>query len=130
MKPIIFISLVLVASSHAAAQSGASIPLSPAYSADELTALPTRDWTGAGGNVYNQRYSPLDQINRDNVGELKGVWRTHLNGSGLEPKYSAEASPVVHDGVLYISTGANDVFALDVETGTILGPTRPTSARP
>jgi alcohol dehydrogenase (cytochrome c) len=83
-------------------------------------AWPTRDWPANNGNIYNQRYSPLAQINRDNVSALKGVWRTHLRGSGLEPKYSAEASPVVHDGVLYISTGENDVFALDVETGTIL----------
>ncbi len=120
MKLRLLLAAILAASSSALAQNSPSIPLSPAYSADELTALPRRDWTGAGGNVTNQRYSPLDQINRDNVGELKGVWRTHLNGSGLEPKYSAEASPVVHDGVMYISTGANDVFSLDVETGAIL----------
>jgi quinohemoprotein ethanol dehydrogenase len=96
------------------------ISLSPAYSAKELTNAPTRDWPANGGNIYQQRYSPLDQINPDNVAALKGVWRTHLNGSGLEAKYSAEATPVIHDGVVYISTGANDVFALSVENGEIL----------
>ena len=99
---------------------GSHIPLAPAYSADQLSALPVRDWPLSGGNLQGQRYSPLTQIDRENVDNLKGVWRTHLNGSGLAPKYSAEAAPVVHDGVLYISTGENDVFALSVDTGDIL----------
>jgi alcohol dehydrogenase (cytochrome c) len=97
-----------------------TIPRSPAFTADELVALPGRDWVANGGNVFNQRYSTLTQINRDNVADLKGVWRTHLRGSGLESKYSGEATPVVYEGVLYIVTGANDVFALSVETGEIL----------
>ncbi len=120
MRKILIFAVVLTFTSGAAAQADDGIPLSPAYSAQQLVAQPTRDWPGAGGNIYNQRFSPLDQINRDNVQGLKGVWRTHLDGSGLEPKYSGEASPVVHDGVLYISTGANDVFALAVESGSIL----------
>jgi quinohemoprotein ethanol dehydrogenase len=97
-----------------------AISKAPAFSADELVAWPTRDWPTVGGNIFNQRYSALTQIDRDNVAQLKGVWRTHLNGSGLEPKYSGEATPVVHDGVIYIATGADDVFALGVETGEIL----------
>jgi quinohemoprotein ethanol dehydrogenase len=96
------------------------IPLSPDFSKDDLMVLPTRDWPLSGGNLYNQRFANLDQVTAENVEGLKGVWRTHLNGSGLEPKYSAEAPPVVYDGVIYISTGANDVFALSVESGEIL----------
>ena len=88
----------------------------PAFTADELTALPEQDWITNGGTVFNQRYSPLDQINPSNVSDLKGVWRIHL-GSATEAKYSGEAQPLVHDGVAYISTGASDVFALDVESG-------------
>ncbi|TAJ94078.1 MAG: quinonprotein alcohol dehydrogenase [Gammaproteobacteria bacterium] len=102
------------------AQQPAAIKPAPAFTAQQLLALPTGDWPTNGGNLYNQRYSPLTAINRDNVGQLKGVWRTHLNGSGLETKYSGEAQPLVHDGVIYISTGADDVFALSVETGAIL----------
>ena len=48
--------------------------------------------------------------------ELKGVWRTRLNGSGVGTKYSGEAQPMVHDGVIYVVTGADDVFAIGVET--------------
>jgi len=95
-------------------------PLAPAFSAKELTASPTDSWITNGGNVYNQRYSPLTRINRDNVAQLKPQWRTHLNGSGTESKYSGQAQPLVYDGVIYVPTGANDVFALDVDSGKIL----------
>jgi alcohol dehydrogenase (cytochrome c) len=89
----------------------------PAFSADALIASPRSGWITNGGNVYNQRYSPLDQINRDNVHELKAVWRARLDGSGSGPQHSGEAQPIVYDGVVYVVTGDNDVFAISVETG-------------
>ncbi len=82
-----------------------------------LVAPPTKDWPTNGGNWYNQRYSPLTSINRSNVANLKGVWHAHLDGSGVGPQYSGEAQPLVADGVIYMSTGANDVFALDAASG-------------
>ena len=85
-----------------------------------LAQLPVAGWPTNGGDFYNRRFSPLTAINRDNVANLKGVWLTHLNGSGIGPPYSGEAQPIVADGVIYVSTGANDVFALDVATGAIL----------
>jgi alcohol dehydrogenase (cytochrome c) len=81
------------------------------------TQLPVADWPTNGGNLYNQRHSPLTQINRDNVADLRGVWRARLDGSGVDTKYSGEAEPIVYDGVLYIITGADDVFAIDVTSG-------------
>jgi alcohol dehydrogenase (cytochrome c) len=90
------------------------------FSAARLVAPPTANWPTNGGNLYNQRYSALDLINRDNVAQLKGVWRARLNGSGVAPKYSGEGQPIVYDGVVYISTGANDVFALSLDSGAIL----------
>jgi alcohol dehydrogenase (cytochrome c) len=90
------------------------------FSAAGLTAAPTTGWPTNGGNLYNQRYSPLTAINRTNVGQLKGVWRARLRGSGTAPQYSGAAQPIVYDGVAYVSTGANDVFALSIDTGEIL----------
>jgi len=87
---------------------------------DDLSAPPTDGWLKSGGNLFNQNYSPLTQINRQNVANLKGVWRARLEGSGLATKYSGEAQPVVHDGVVYIVTGADDVFAISVKTGKTL----------
>jgi alcohol dehydrogenase (cytochrome c) len=90
------------------------------FSGARLTAHPTTSWPTNGGNLYNQRYSPLTAINRDNVTQLKGVWRARLRGSGTAPQYSGFASPLVYDGVAYVSTGANDVFAVSLDKGEIL----------
>jgi alcohol dehydrogenase (cytochrome c) len=90
------------------------------FSSEQLAALPRASWPTNGGSLYNQRYSPLTQINRANVGLLGGVWRTHLRGSGVGSQYSGSAQPVVYDGVVYVITGANDVFALSVDSGEIL----------
>jgi alcohol dehydrogenase (cytochrome c) len=91
-----------------------------ALSAAALTALPTTSWPTNGGNLHNQRYSPLKAIDRSNVAQLKGVWRSRLRGSGTQPQYSGFAAPIVYDGVAYVSTGANDVFALSIDSGEIL----------
>jgi hypothetical protein len=64
--------------------------------------------------IYNQRYSPLTEITVENVSQLKCVWRTRLRGSGVGAQYSGSAQPIVYDGVIYVITGANDVFALAV----------------
>ncbi|HKE85879.1 MAG TPA: hypothetical protein VKB50_19100, partial [Vicinamibacterales bacterium] len=91
-----------------------------AFSAAKLAAPPTTGWPTNGGNLYNQRYSPLKAINRTNVAQLKGVWRARLQGSGTQPQYSGFAQPLVYEGVAYVSTGANDVFALSLDGGEML----------
>jgi quinohemoprotein ethanol dehydrogenase len=102
------------------AAAGAPIEPSPAFSGQQLLAPPSADWPTNGGNLYNQRYSALTSINRDNVKDLKGLWRAHLNGSGLGAQYSGQGQLLVYDGVIYVVTGNDDVFALDVKTGAIL----------
>jgi alcohol dehydrogenase (cytochrome c) len=122
MKP--FLTRTLIASVllgtlvSAFAQSAA--PPTPAFTPADLRQAPTAAWITNGGNVYNQRYSPLDRINRNTVGALKANWRTHLNGSGLGANYSGQGQTLFHEGVLYTTTGASDVFAVDVKTGAIL----------
>jgi alcohol dehydrogenase (cytochrome c) len=87
---------------------------------DPLVAPPTTNWPTNGGNYYNQRHSPLTAIDRSNVANLKGVWRTRLGGSGAGPQHSGEAQPLVVDGVIYVPTGASDLFAIDVVSGAIV----------
>ena len=94
-----------------------SIPKAPAFSASDLNAPAGRDWITNGSSLTNDRYSSLDSINTKNVGNLKLAWQTHLDGSGATKVYSQEATPLVFDGVMYISTGNDDVFALDAATG-------------
>jgi alcohol dehydrogenase (cytochrome c) len=91
----------------------------PAFSAEQLSQEPLGWWITNGGTLANQRYSPLDEITTDNVDGLKGVWMTDLGKSGVAAKYSQEAQPIFYDGVLYVPTGEDDVFAVDVETGKV-----------
>jgi alcohol dehydrogenase (cytochrome c) len=105
----------------AAQSTRPSVPRpAPAFTAKQLAALPRDGWITNGGNIFNQRYSPLAQINRDTVARLKPSWRVGLNGSGAASKYSGQGQPLEHDGVIYMVTGADDVFAIDVETGAML----------
>src|SRR4051812_22298143 len=88
----------------AATTVDAQIKPAPKFTASQLQALPTDSWITNGGSLFNQRYSPLDRINRGNVAQLKGKWRTHL-GSGLGAQHSGQGQPIVHNGVIYITTG-------------------------
>lgn len=113
---ICFVPMLVIAT----LQRGVAAEGAETLSRAALNSLPRDGWRTNGGNYANQRYSPLTIIDRGNVGTLKGVWRTHLKGSGVGPQYSGSAQPIVHDGRIFIVTGANDVFALDVATGAIL----------
>src|SRR5215208_1090313 len=112
---LIVVGTLMVPATLAEAQSGPSFR-SPTH--DELTKTQAggNDWITYGGSLWNQRYSTLDQINLSNVTQLKGAWLTRL-GSGRGSKYRFEADPLVIDGVMYIPTGNDDVFALDARTG-------------
>ncbi len=126
MRSLCFVaalSLPLLAQGAETAKPAAAAPArviapAPAFTAKQLAAPPTASWITNGGSLWNQRYSPLAAIDKDNVGNLKGVWRTHLE-SGID-RSSPDRASLFHDGVIYMVTGANDVFALDVDTGAIL----------
>jgi alcohol dehydrogenase (cytochrome c) len=101
------------------------LPVLPVAAADpEIDSLvrrpPGKDWVTNGGDLTNQRYSTLKQIDTTNVKQLKGAWMTRLKGSGVGGKYSFEASPLVKNGIMYVITGNDDVFALNAKTGEIL----------
>jgi quinoprotein glucose dehydrogenase len=94
---------------HAVAQS--SHP--PASSAD--------DWPYYGHDAGGMRYSPLSQINRENVATLKVAWTFHVgdisDGSNGKKRSGLETTPILVDGKLYLTTAFNRVFAIDPETG-------------
>jgi alcohol dehydrogenase (cytochrome c) len=70
------------------------------------------DWPSYGRDYTNRRFSPLAQISPANVGQLRLAWRYK---TGIP--HSFEASPVVIDGTMYVSTPLNHVVALDAATG-------------
>ena len=93
------------------------VPLSAAEPTDGGIA----DWTYYGGDPGGSRYSPLTQINKSNVAELKAAWEYHTgdvsDGSDNRRKSEFETTPIVADGAMYLSTPFNRVVALDPETG-------------
>ena len=78
---------------------------------DDGPGYPGQDWLFAGGDHSSSRYSTLTDISTDTVDRLGGAWVTRLEGG-----VSSRATPVVKDGILYLSAGAN-VFAIDAMTG-------------
>ena len=97
----------------------AVIAPSVAWAQGDLRKPAGKEWLTIGGDWHNTRYSTLNQINRNNVKNLKGAWVVHL-GSGLGLKYSMEGTPIVKDGIMYIATGNDDVYALDAKTGALI----------
>ena len=75
-------------------------------------AVVDADWSNIGFDAKEQRYSPLDQINDGNVDQLDIAWFKDLPDARGQ-----EATPVVVDGKLYISTAWSKVFAYDAKTG-------------
>jgi len=79
------------------------------------------DWTAYGRDAGGTRYSPLAQVTRQNVAQLTPAWEYHtgaLNSkSDLNEKAAFEATPILVDGTLYLSTPFNQVIALDPVTG-------------
>ena len=111
--------LVMIAAAFGVLLAGAARAADPEI--DRLLQSPVgKDWVTNGGNLTNQRYSTLKQIDTSNVKQLKGAWMTRLKGSGFGGKYSLEATPIVKDGVMYMTTGNDDVFALNAKTGEFL----------
>jgi PQQ-dependent dehydrogenase (methanol/ethanol family) len=70
------------------------------------------EWTVYGGDLSNTRYAASDQINAENVKGLHLVWMFQTGVLG-----SFETTPIVEDGVMYITTPYNHVFAIDARTG-------------
>src|SRR5262245_3258819 len=81
----------------------------------------TDEWIAYGRDAGGTRYSPLTQINRENVKQLKVAWTYHtgaLEVKGRSVNNAAfEATPILVDGTLYLSTPFSRVIALDPTTG-------------
>jgi quinoprotein glucose dehydrogenase len=70
------------------------------------------------GDNRSLRYSPLDQLTRENVSGLRVAWEHDLGPIGPKPEFKNESAPLYIDGTLYLTAGINrDVIALDPATG-------------
>ena len=79
------------------------------------------EWPTYGGDLRARRYSPLDQIDRSNVGRLEIAWRWRANNFGPWPEIRSSTTPLMVGGVLYTTAGATrSVVAIDAATGETL----------
>jgi quinoprotein glucose dehydrogenase len=86
------------------------------------------EWRAYNGNYASTRYSPLDQINKDTVKNLKVVWRQSLTPDAVKegregvppPPANNQTTPLMVDGLVYFSTGIGGVAAVDAATGKVV----------
>ena len=79
-----------------------------------IASPPAGEWLSYGRTYEEQRFSPLDKIDADNVGKLGLAWY-----ADLDTARGQEATPLMHDGVLYVTTAWSKVFAYDAKTGAL-----------
>src|SRR5262249_33197965 len=79
------------------------------------------DWPVYGRDAGGSRYSPLAQINRENINNLKIAWTYRTGASEVKAAFAKkaafEATPILVDGLLYLTTPYSRVIALDPATG-------------
>ena len=80
-----------------------------------LIAITSTDWPSYGGGPTQTRYSPLTQINAENVASLKVAW-TYDTGDAFKGS-EMQCQPVVAHGVMYAASPKLRVFALDAASG-------------
>lgn len=83
-----------------------------------------QEWRYYGGDAFGTKFSPLDEIDKSNVKRLKPAWifdsGDSSDGSRYPSRSAFEATPLVVDGVMYVSTSFHRLFALDAETGKVI----------
>ena len=100
--------------------------------AQGTAAQPVGEWHYYGGDKGFTRYSPLDQIGRDNVGNLKVLWRRPKVNARLREAFpdlvvddNLKSTPIMVGGVLYAPNGVGLVEAFDAGTGQTIWEQQP-----
>src|SRR5580693_3997120 len=106
------LALVLILAVHVIAQQPGRnlVPLTE----DNLRNPSANDWLMYNRTYDAQRFSPLQQINKSNVGQLKLAWSV-TQGAGAQ-----EGIPLVHDGVMYLQAPGAVIEARDAATGQLI----------
>jgi quinoprotein glucose dehydrogenase len=96
-----------------------------------LATAQTVEWPAYAADQAGTKYLPLDQINRENVGDLEIVWRQPVipdairNGETTRGPVASQTTPLMVDGLLYFSTGLGTIAALEPTTGEVVWNTGP-----
>lgn len=100
-------ALVCAFATHAAAQGNGFEPVTR----DMLVNPPPGEWLMINRTYDEQRFSPLNQVNKGNVAQLKMAWTRGL------PAGTTETTPIVAQGVMYVVAPGDGVLAIDATTG-------------
>lgn len=113
MRTLTFITLLFAMTPALHAQSGGA-PSSGGVTYERLVnaADEPGNWLTYSGQYNSQRYSRLDRIDRANAGKLELKWIRQLNTLG-----DVESSPLVLDGVMYVTQPSDVVTAIDTRSG-------------
>ncbi|MGJ8563341.1 MAG: PQQ-dependent dehydrogenase, methanol/ethanol family [Alphaproteobacteria bacterium] len=87
-------------------------PSSVDVTAETIIKAAPESWVTHGGSYDEQRHSALTQVNTDTIGDLGLAWSYDLDSSR-----GIEATPIVHDGIMYVTSTWNVVHAMDAKTG-------------
>ena len=124
---VVLASVALLISGCGASSAGSrrALPASPAVSTTAVPMVPYErlvhsdsepaNWLTYSGSYMSHRFSALDQINKENVADLAPVWVYQVKNPGL-----IETTPLVVDGVMYLTEPPSNVAALDAGTGRTL----------
>src|SRR6478609_6827501 len=74
-------------------------------SGQQGAAVAGAEWRVNGADAWGTRYSPLDQITRDNVKNLQVVWRWKSQNMGPSPQAAWEVTPLMVGGKVYVTAG-------------------------
>src|SRR5215471_10965288 len=84
----------------------AAVAGGPALSGEQTSpAAPTAQWRSYAGDLRNQHYSPLDQINAGNFGTLEIAWRFKTDAMGPRPEFKLEGTALMVNGVVFTTAG-------------------------
>jgi alcohol dehydrogenase (cytochrome c) len=103
----------LLAVQTALAQDGPLASITT-VTAETLLNPPDGDWLMWRRTYDGWGYSPLDQINQDNVGDLQLTWSWGMSPGGTQQ------TPLVHDGVMFLQNSDHTIQALDARNGNLL----------
>ncbi|MDJ0907327.1 MAG: PQQ-dependent dehydrogenase, methanol/ethanol family [Woeseiaceae bacterium] len=104
--------VLCVAACDSREEPPAPVASGAAVSHEDIVAAAPDDWLTHGRDYAEQRYSPLDAINADNVAELGLAWYFDV-----PTERGMEATPIVVDGRMYVTGSWSIVYALDAATG-------------
>jgi quinoprotein glucose dehydrogenase len=101
--------------------------VTPISAQKEKKSTPAGEWRNWGGDNASTKYSPLDQINKENVGSVKTAWTWDSPDLPLQKEnrmligiMGFEATPLMVGGTLYVSTSLSQVAAINAQTGQTL----------